>query len=139
MIQRLTTARQVVPTPHKIFPAATPSSKPVSSTDSPYNYTLNLLISTVSSGKAASELSGEMQTRSVQASGQEYIFLGATSHLASVLPILTRISQDALPTFVREPSARSSLASNMSPHQVISPDVSNASQLFAVFYRSSHI
>lgn len=139
MIQRITTAYQVVPTPHEIFPGAAPTSKPVPSTDVPHSYNLNILISEASSDKAASEMSEEMQRPSVQASGQDYMFLGATSHLASVSPILTSISQHALPTLLLKASSRAKPTLTTAPHQVISPEVSNTSALFAVFYRSIHV
>ena len=138
MIQRITVASKLVPTPQQIFPACTSPSNPVSAADSPVSWGINLLISTTTPN-LASESSQENVQSSALGTVPDYIFFGVSSHLASISSILAPLAEYTPATFGCESNPRTNPASSTSAFQVGCPDFSTASRLFAIFYRSVHV
>lgn len=100
---------------------------------------INFLIPAATTLMRGSEESHDKPKPSIRTAHPDYIFLGTSSHLASINSVMLPLAEYASTISQRELAVRSIPDSTTSTIQVKPPDISTTLRLFAVFRRSVHV
>ncbi|KAH8887191.1 hypothetical protein GQ53DRAFT_328240 [Thozetella sp. PMI_491] len=139
LIQGITAAGQLVPTPQKTSLASTLPSKPAPMAYSQLTSGINLLVPAAAASKLGSGMSRDEPKSSIWTTNPDYIFFGVSSHLASINSVMLPLAEHSSATSGCEKIAISIPDSSTSTVQVNRPDLSTVLRLFAVFQKSVHV